>query len=139
MIVPRCAVAGLIALASSTSRAVSAQPFPTLQAKIPEKEQQQHEEFGNVAESSNTAGADDGRPGTFQFLGGGDGEGEEEGESTTSARSRSEGVAQEMQVAATKDDEAAKSHKGGVDDVEADGADASVPTAAPTLVNPNIA
>ena len=138
MIVSRCAVAGLIALASSASRIVSAQPFSTLAAKIPE-EQQQHGEFGNVAESSNTAGADDGRPGTFQFLGGGDGGDEEEGASTTSARSRSEGVAQEMQVAAAKDDEAAKSHKGGVDDVEADGADASVPTAAPTLANPNIA
>ena len=135
MIVSRCAVAGLIALASSASRIVSAQPFSTLAAK----EQQQHGEFGNVAESSNTAGADDGRPGTFQFLGGGDGGDEEEGESTTSARSRSEGVAQEMQVAAAKDDEAAKSHKGGVDDVEADGADASVPTAAPTLANPSIA
>ena len=139
MIVPRYAVAGLIALASSASRIVSAQPFSTLAAKISEEEQQ-HGEFGNVVESSNTAGADDGRPGTFQFLGGGDGGDEEEGASTTSARSRSEGVAQEMQVAAAKDDEAAaKSHKGGVDDVEADGADASVPTAAPTLANPNIA
>lgn len=120
MIVPRCAVAGLIALASSTRRAVSAQPFPTLQAKIPEEEQQQHGEFGNVAaESSNSAGADDGRPGTFQFLGGGDDGDKEEN--------------------AEEYDGAAKSHKGGVDDVEADGTDAAVPTGAPSLANPTIA
>ena len=147
MIVPSYAVLGLIVLESSTSRIVSAQPFPTLPAKFPEEQQQQHGEFGNVAEGSNTAGADDGLPGTFQFLGGGDGEDEEEGESTTSARSRSEDDMQEMQAAdaengKAKGDKAAKSHKGGIDDVEADGADAAVPTAAPaapTLVNPTIA
>ena len=148
MIVPSYAVLGLIVLESSTSRIVSAQPFPTLPAKFPEEQQQQqeqqHGEFGNVAEGSNTAGADDGLPGTFQFLGGGDGEDEEEGESTTSARSRSEDDMQEMQAAdaenaKAKGDKAAKSHKGGIDDVEADGADAAVPTAAPTLANPTIA
>ena len=132
MIVPPYAVLGLIVLESSTSRIVSAQPFPTLPAKFPEEQQQQHGEFGNVAEGSNTAGADDGLPGTFQFLGGGDDEDEEEGEV-------------EMQAADTEnakgkdDDKAAKSHKGGIDDVEADGADAAVPTAAPTLANPTIA
>ena len=123
MIVPQCAVAGLIVLASSTSRTASAQPFPTLPAKILDGEP--HSEFGNVAEnSSNTAsgqegGADDGRPGTFQFLGGG-GEDEDDDDSTTSARSRSEGVVQEAQAAAEVDD-------------------AAVPTAAPTMTSPTIA
>ena len=131
MIVPSYAVLGLIVLESSTSRIVSAQPFPTLPAKFPEEQQQQHGEFGNVAEGSNTAGADDGLPGTFQFLGGGDDEDEEEGEVEMQAA--------DTENAKAKGDKAAKSHKGGLDDIEADGADAAVPTAAPTLANPTIA
>ena len=131
MIVPSYAVLGMIVLESSTSRIVSAQPFPTLPAKFPEEQQQQHGEFGNVAEGSNTAGADDGLPGTFQFLGGGDDEDEEEGEVEMQAA--------DTENAKAKGDKAAKSHKGGIDYVEADGADAAVPTAAPILANPTIA
>ena len=114
MIVRPCAVAGLLALAASSRIIVSAQPFSTLAAQSPEegqqfgnvaenpdtdisathrprpqpprapKEEEQHGEFGNVAESTtnvNGQGGDNGQPGTFQFLGvsGGDDDGDEIG------------------------------------------------------------
>jgi hypothetical protein len=114
MIVRPRAVAGLLALAASSRIIVSAQPFSTLAAQSPEEgqqfgnvaegadtdtsathrprpqpprapmEEEQHGEFGNVAESTakattNGQGGDNGQPGTFQFLGvsGGDDDGDE--------------------------------------------------------------
>jgi len=111
MILRPCAVAGLLALAASSRIIVSAQPFSTLAAQnVAEnpdtdisathrprpqpprapKEEEQHGEFGNVAESTaasttnaNGQGGDNGQPGTFQFLGvsGGDDDGDEIGSS----------------------------------------------------------